>query len=99
MQVLKFGGTSVASADKFLQVADIIEDHSKQGPVAIVLSAPAKITNHLVAMIDKTLLGQDALTHMIDAENIFSSILSDLSNSLPNIDPVSLKGLVDLQFA
>lgn len=99
MQVLKFGGTSVASADKFLQVADIIEDHSKQGPVAIVLSAPAKITNHLVAMIDKTLLGQDALTHMIDAENIFSSILSDLSNSLPNIDAVSLKGLVDLEFA
>lgn len=99
MQVLKFGGTSVASADKFLQVADIIEDHSKQGPVAIVLSAPAKITNHLVAMIDKTLLGQDALTHMIDAENIFSSILSDLPNSLPNIDAVSLKGLVDLEFA
>ena len=36
---------------------------------------------------------------MIDAENIFSSILSDLSNSLPNIDAVSLKGLVDLEFA
>lgn len=53
MRVLKFGGTSVANAERFLRVADILESNARQGQVATVLSAPAKITNHLVAMIEK----------------------------------------------
>jgi aspartokinase len=61
MRVLKFGGTSVANAERFLRVADILESNARQGQVATVLSAPAKITNHLVAMIEKTIGGQDAL--------------------------------------
>ena len=51
MRVLKFGGTSVANAERFLRVAEIMESNASQGQVATVLSAPAKITNHLVAMI------------------------------------------------
>ncbi len=61
MRVLKFGGTSVANAERFLRVADILESNARQGQVATVLSAPARITNHLVAMIEKTISGQDAL--------------------------------------
>ena len=57
MRVLKFGGTSVANAERFLRVADILESNARQGQVATVLSAPAKITNHLVAMIAKTISG------------------------------------------
>ena len=53
MRVLKFGGTSVANAERFLRVADILESNARQGQVATVLSAPAKITNHLVAMIER----------------------------------------------
>lgn len=56
MRVLKFGGTSVANAERFLRVADILESNARQGQVATVLSAPAKITNHLVAMIEKPLV-------------------------------------------
>lgn len=63
MRVLKFGGTSVANAERFLRVADILESNARQGQVATVLSAPAKITNHLVAMIEKTISGQDALQY------------------------------------
>ncbi|STM57846.1 bifunctional aspartokinase I/homoserine dehydrogenase I [Escherichia coli] len=71
MRVLKFGGTSVANAERFLRVADILESNARQGQVATVLSAPAKITNHLVAMIEKTISGQDALPNISDAERIF----------------------------
>lgn len=53
MRVLKFGGTSVANAERVLNVADIAEKKREQGQVALVLSAPAKITNYLVAMIEK----------------------------------------------
>ncbi len=58
MRVLKFGGTSVANAERFLRVADILKSNAGQGQVATVLSAPAKITNHPVAMIEKTISGR-----------------------------------------
>lgn len=74
MRVLKFGGTSVANAERFLRVADILESNARQGQVATVLSAPAKITNHLVAMIEKTISGQDAVPNISDAERIFAEL-------------------------
>ncbi|MCV9878334.1 bifunctional aspartate kinase/homoserine dehydrogenase I [Brenneria izbisi] len=99
MRVLKFGGTSVANAERFMRVADIIENNARQGQVATVLSAPAKITNHLVAMIDKTVAGQDILPNLNDAEAIFSSLLQGLAESQPGFDMPRLKALVDQEFA
>ncbi|WLS78337.1 bifunctional aspartate kinase/homoserine dehydrogenase I [Erwinia pyri] len=99
MRVLKFGGTSVANAERFLRVADILESNAKQGQVATVLSAPAKITNHLVAMIEKTISGQDALPNISDAENIFSSLLKGLAEAQPGFQYDRLKTVVDQEFA
>ena len=45
----------MVNAERSLRVADILESKARQGQVATVLSAPAKITNHLVAMIEKTI--------------------------------------------
>ncbi len=73
MRVLKFGGTSVANAERFLRVADILESNARQGQVATVLSAPAKITNHLVAMIEK-----------LSVARMPSRILPTLNAFLPN---------------
>ena len=99
MRVLKFGGTSVANAERFLRVADILESNAKQGQVATVLSAPAKITNHLVAMIEKTIGGQDALPNISDAERIFSELLKGLADAQPGFPVVELKGFVEKEFA
>ncbi len=71
MRVLKFGGTSVANAERFLRVADILESNARQGAGGHRPLPPAKITNHLVAMIEKTISGQDALPNISDAERIF----------------------------
>lgn len=68
----------MANAERFLRVADILESNAVQGQVATVLSAPAKITNHLVAMIEKTIGGQDALPNISDAERIFLTCSQDL---------------------
>ncbi|WP_392561442.1 bifunctional aspartate kinase/homoserine dehydrogenase I [Orbus sturtevantii] len=84
MKVLKFGGTSVANAERFLRVAEIIENNAKQEQTAIVLSAPAKITNHLVAMVEKTVAGQDIKLNIQDAEMIFASLLAGLADAFPN---------------
>lgn len=99
MRVLKFGGTSVANAERFARVADIIESNARQGQVATVLSAPAKITNHLVAMIEKTVSGQDAQPNIDDAEAIFSSLLQGLAQSQPGFSYDRLKARVDEELA
>lgn len=84
MKVLKFGGTSVANAERFLRVADIIENNAKQEQTATVLSAPAKITNHLVAMVEKTVAGQDIQNNIDEAEKIFADLLEGLSKQQPH---------------
>ena len=50
MRVLKFGGTSVADAGRFMTVAGIAVAAARETGVALVLSAPAGITNLLVAL-------------------------------------------------
>lgn len=99
MRVLKFGGTSVANAERFLRVADILESNAKQGQVATVLSAPAKITNHLVAMIEKTIGGLDAVPNISDSERIFSELLNGLADAQPGFPVAQLKTLVEQEFA
>lgn len=84
MKVLKFGGTSVANSERFLRVANIIESNTKQEQTAIVLSAPAKITNHLVAMVEKTVAGQDIQNNINEAEKIFADLLADIAKTIPN---------------
>ncbi|WP_075182326.1 bifunctional aspartate kinase/homoserine dehydrogenase I [Pantoea sp. 1.19] len=99
MRVLKFGGTSVANAQRFLRVADILESNARQGQVATVLSAPAKITNHLVAMIEKTLSGQDAQPNISDAERIFAELLTGLAGAQPEFELAPLQAVVASEFA
>lgn len=85
MRVLKFGGTSVANAERFLRVADILESNARQGQVATVLSAPAKITNHLVAMIEKTLAARMP-SPILPTPNAF---LPNFFRALPTPSPLS----------
>ena len=51
MRVLKFGGTSVANAERFFNVADIALKTASQSETALVLSAPAKIGKEELAQI------------------------------------------------
>ncbi len=86
MRVLKFGGSSLASAERFVQVASIIKNKSEQSAVAVVVSAPQGVTNHLVAMAenisDETKLQND-LQHFHRA---IETIIDDLSASVSNFD-------------
>ncbi|MCC8367519.1 bifunctional aspartate kinase/homoserine dehydrogenase I [Xenorhabdus sp. PB61.4] len=99
MRVLKFGGTSVANYQRVLSVADIAESELPLGQVALVLSAPAKITNHLVAMVAKTVAGQDIVSNISDTIQIFTDLLSGLKEHQPNFDYENLKTLMEREFA
>ena len=86
MRVLKFGGSSLADADRFLRAADIIANNAQQEEVAVVLSAPGKTTNKLVAVIEGALRNGEAELQINELEASFKALFGDIQAVLPNID-------------
>ena len=91
MRVLKFGGSSLADAERFLRVADIAVNTHGQSQVALVLSAPAKVTNHLVALVEQTSRGMDASATLFEINGIFSRLLAGLKAAYPALDDKALQ--------
>ena len=86
MRVLKFGGSSLADADRFLRAADIIANNAQQEEVAVVLSAPGKTTNKLVSVIEGALKNGEAELQIAELEDSFRDLYQDIKQVLPNID-------------
>lgn len=58
MQVLKFGGSSLASREHIAEVSELILEKAKTTTLMVVLSAPKGITNLLEALIAKAAAGE-----------------------------------------
>ncbi len=86
MRVLKFGGSSLADAERFLRVADIIVNNAQQEDIAVVLSAPGKTTNKLVAIIENALNGLNTELLISELTNDFETLLNTVKQRLPNLD-------------
>ncbi|MGQ0285769.1 bifunctional aspartate kinase/homoserine dehydrogenase I [Pasteurellaceae bacterium 22721_9_1] len=99
MRVLKFGGTSLANPERFLQAAELIEKAHLEEQAAGVLSAPAKITNHLVALSEKATLNQPTESHFTEALDIFYNIINGLHAKNNQFDLENTKALIDAEFA
>ncbi|MDH2924129.1 aspartate kinase [Nicoletella semolina] len=95
MRVLKFGGTSLANPERFIQAADLIEKAHLKSQAAGVLSAPAKITNHLVAIVDKAIADEPFEAHLSEAMGIFQTIINGLYQANPKVDRDGLRALVE----
>ncbi|PJG84604.1 bifunctional aspartate kinase/homoserine dehydrogenase I [Conservatibacter flavescens] len=98
MKVLKFGGTSLANPERFLQAAQLIEQAHLAEQAAGVLSAPAKITNHLVALSEKAPLNQATDTHLSEALEIFYNIINGLHAKNNKFDLAGTKQIIDNEF-
>ncbi|RIY33624.1 bifunctional aspartate kinase/homoserine dehydrogenase I [Psittacicella melopsittaci] len=79
MKVLKFGGTSVANAAAFQNVAKIIRAAYESEGVAVVLSAPAKVTNLLHAAIGQAQANGTYRSSLGAVEDIVYSIAHGLA--------------------
>lgn len=86
MRVLKFGGSSLADADRFMRAANIIANNADQEELAVVLSAPGKTTNKLVAIIEAALDGQETEHNVKELRTSFAELASELKVDLPNLD-------------
>ncbi|ABV35786.1 Aspartate kinase., Homoserine dehydrogenase [Shewanella sediminis HAW-EB3] len=82
MKVMKFGGTSLANWQRFNTAADIVVDTAKSESVAVVLSAPATVTNGLLEMVDVAVSGEDFKPVLSGVEQVFSSLYQSASSVL-----------------
>ena len=55
--IMKFGGTSLGSADKIRKVAKIVKNHSNHNQITIVVSALSGVTNSLVRLSEQAKAG------------------------------------------
>ncbi|WP_345113846.1 bifunctional aspartate kinase/homoserine dehydrogenase I [Hymenobacter algoricola] len=65
MQVLKFGGTSVANGANILRVLDIVLEAARQDTVVVVVSALGGITDALMAAGQRAAAGQAAYQELL----------------------------------
>lgn len=86
MRVLKFGGTSVANAERFFNVADIVLSTAEKTTTALVLSAPAKITNLLVALVAAGASGNDGKAEFAQIRSIVEPIITTCAQKYPSFD-------------
>ena len=98
MRVLKFGGTSLANPERFLQAAGLIEQAHLKDQAAGVLSAPAKITNYLVALVEKASAGEAFEHEFNEALHIFYRIIDGLHQANHKLDKISLLQVIDNEF-
>ena len=91
MRVLKFGGSSLADSDRFLRAADIIANNAQQQDVSVVLSAPGKVTNKLVSVVDNVLTNGEAELQISELEAVFIQLFDGISTALPQVDLKTLE--------
>ncbi|WKT00165.1 bifunctional aspartate kinase/homoserine dehydrogenase I [Gallibacterium salpingitidis] len=99
MRVLKFGGTSLANPERFSQAGELILQAHLKDQAAAVLSAPAKITNYLVALVDKTNKGEDKQQDLQEAKQIFENILVGLKQKNAKFDDEKLRQTVQQELS
>ncbi len=86
IQVMKFGGTSVGSADRIRSAAAIAAAASKERAVVVVVSAMSGVTNMLIAAAGKAATGDEAaaeaLTRSLQEKHheAIGKLISDVEN-------------------
>ena len=87
MRVLKFGGSSLATVQRFIEVANIIKNKSQSSRLAVVVSAPQGVTNHLVAMAENISDEDKLKSDLLHFKHAIDNIIEDLSARLPKFCP------------
>ncbi len=109
MKVLKFGGSSLATAEKILSVVSIIEDQiSNTEPavlqeevtssVAIVVSAPGGVTNQLVGLIGSLSENNDTEQSLDKLHSGLVKIAEEIETIFSGKDESLLSTQVENQF-
>jgi len=95
MKVLKFGGSSLADAERYLRVKEISVDSHMENGAAVVLSAPKGVTNALSLLTDKASEGKDYGELYAKLDMVLHGIVDDLAGSLPALRKEKLSTFIN----
>ena len=79
MKVLKFGGTSVGSAESIQTLLQIVQkENAASGPPVVVVSAMGGVTNLLAQMAEKASVGEEYANYLTELETRHFAIIKTL---------------------
>lgn len=102
MKVLKFGGSSLADAQRYLKVYDISANTHNSGQckgAAVVLSAPKGVTNALSLLCEQASVGKDFGELLAKLNMTLHGIATELNSSLDNFDYSGVKAFISERLA
>ena len=82
MKVLKFGGSSLADAQRYMRVTEISTTIHQASGAAVVLSAPKGVTNALGALCDQAAAGEDYSALFAELDKKVNGIAEELNAQL-----------------
>jgi aspartokinase/homoserine dehydrogenase 1 len=94
MKVLKFGGSSLADAERYLRVKDICMACHQECGAAVVLSAPKGVTNALSLLCDEAAAGKDYGELFAKLNMVLYGILDDLKTNVPGFEDQQLASFI-----
>ncbi|NLM00170.1 MAG: bifunctional aspartate kinase/homoserine dehydrogenase I [Treponema sp.] len=95
MITLKFGGTSMGSAQRMFDSASIMVEKAKEGRISVVISAVAGISNMLQDSIDTAIAKENTEKYIEDIRSTHITICNDLEKMVKNFDKISVMTKVD----
>ncbi|WP_299492223.1 bifunctional aspartate kinase/homoserine dehydrogenase I [uncultured Shewanella sp.] len=100
MKVMKFGGTSLANWQRFQSAAAIVAKSASEESIAVVLSAPATITNSLLEVVDVAIEGGKFELVLSRIEQVFTDLYKQATTALlTNNQSQHLQACLDKQLA
>src|SRR3989338_4730334 len=85
MIVMKFGGTSVGSADAIRNLGKIVKNQLDKAPI-IVVSAVSKVTDLLIETAKSAAAGKDYSQNLIILKEKHIAIIGELKLALPLVN-------------
>ncbi len=98
MLTLKFGGTSMANADRMLGSAEIILNRAKEDRLSVIVSAVAGVSNSLQAAVDACMTGTSRETFVQDLKKIHKDICLDLQSKVEGFDADKVYSSIEPNF-
>jgi len=97
MRVLKFGGSSLASVERFAEVAQIVQQATATDSICLVLSAPQGVTNTLVELTDLAYLGSDFSLLLQQLQQRYQTLISAAEAKFPSAALTQVQSIAQVQ--
>ena len=113
MVVMKFGGTSMGSAERMINAAEIVMSRAARGRVGVIVSAVGGVSNRLQAAIDQAIAdfakseesggtagdGADSSAIVGGIVETHEQILAELARAIPSFNGEAVRLKIDPLFA